>query len=172
MIDFSTHTESLRNWLDSLETRERYLVITGAIALLVSLFYLALWEPVFNNLETQQQRYQSQRQLLNWMKDATQEALSLQSAGAQTASRFKNQSVSSLAERSALSMGVKKNISKHESGTKGVKIQLQQADFDRVIMWLNDMQTKYNIKASNIQIEKLAAAGAVNVRVTLDRVTE
>ncbi|MCW9014200.1 MAG: type II secretion system protein M [Gammaproteobacteria bacterium] len=172
MIDFSTHIEPLKNWLNSLATRERYIVITGAIALLISLFYLIVWEPVFNHLETQQQHYQSQRQLLNWMQDAAEEARLLQSSGAQTASRFNNQSVSSLAERSALSMGVKRNISKQESNKKGVNIQLQQADFDRVILWLNDMQTKYNITASNIQIEKQAIAGAVNVRVALDRTTE
>lgn len=169
MIDFSAQLEPLRNWLDSLQPRERYIVIAGSIALVFILFYLLIWEPVFNKLEVEQQQYQSQRQLLGWMKDTNQEIQSLRASGNATISQFSNQSVSSLVDRSAVSMGIKNNISKQESGKKGVKIQLRQADFDRVILWLNDMQQKYGIQASNIQFEKQEESGAVNVRLTLDR---
>ncbi|VAW69483.1 hypothetical protein MNBD_GAMMA10-1795, partial [hydrothermal vent metagenome] len=32
-------------WLETLEQRERYIVISGGIALLIMVFYLAIWEP-------------------------------------------------------------------------------------------------------------------------------
>lgn len=168
-MDISSHFEPLRNWYDRLEKREKQIVASGAVILLVTLFYLAVWDPVFSTLETEKQRYQSQRQLLSWMKDTGREINRLQSTGASSASRFRNQSVPSLVERSAITSGVKPFIKKQESDKSGVKIQLEQADFDRLIIWIHDLQQKYSIHASKIHIEPQKQPGAVNARITLER---
>ena len=168
-MDIASHIEPLRNRFDKLEKREKHTVIGGSVALLVMLFYLAVWDPVFSTLEAEKQRYQSQRQLLVWMNDTASEISKLQAAGGSSASRFRNQSVSSLVDRSAITTGVKPFIKKQESDTSGVKIQLEQADFDRLIVWINDLQQKYAIQASKINIEPQQQAGTVNARVTLER---
>ncbi len=170
MIDLSAQLAPLQQWLDKLEKRERQLVIGGGIALLLMLLYGLLWEPIFSAQETQKTRYQSQQQLLVWMQENAAKINALQAgAGGSNASRFKNQSVSSLTERSALSMGVKKQISKLESTKKGVKVNFKQVDFDRLVFWLNDLQQKYNIQASSIKIEPQQAPGAVDARISLQR---
>ncbi len=169
MIDIRSHFEPLERWLGTLNARERNLVFAGAIFLFISLFYLAVWDPVFSTLETAKLQNQSQRELLSWMKSASAEARALQSAGAALNNRSKNESLSTLAERSALSSGTKAFIRKLESDKDGVKVQLDQADFDRIIFWLHDMQSKYGIYASSILVEPHKEKGAVNVRITLER---
>lgn len=169
MIDIRSHFEPVERWLGTLNTRERNMVFAGAIFLFISLFYLAIWDPVFSTLESEKLQYQSQRELLSWMKSASTEARALQSAGAALNNRSKNESLSSLAERSALSTGTKAFIRKLESDKDGVKVQLDQADFDRIIFWLHDMQSKYGIYASSILVEPHKEKGAVNVRITLER---
>jgi len=156
-------------WLDTLEVRERYIVTGGAIALLVILFYLIIWEPVISNYEQQIQRNDSQRQLYSWMKSSSNEIQSLKSAGGHTAARFRNQSISSLADRSAISSGVKPYIDKIDQNKKGVKVNLKAADFDRIIMWLSDLENKYAISASKLKIEKSKTEGAVDAQITLER---
>jgi general secretion pathway protein M len=169
-MNMSSQLEPLQRWFDKLEKRERQTVVGGAIILAITIFYLAAWDPIFGTLETERQRNQSQRQLLTFMQDASNEISRLRSSGGSTASRFKNQSILSLVELSATSAGIKQFIKKQESDRSGVKVQLEKADFDRLVAWINDMQQKYAIQASKIHIEAEKEPGAVNARVTLERV--
>ncbi|MFW2373978.1 MAG: type II secretion system protein GspM [Gammaproteobacteria bacterium] len=159
----------LRDWLNKLESRERQIVIAGTISLLIIMFYLIIWDPIFSARNQQAQLLETQHQTLDWMIETGNEIQSLQSGGQTSSHRFNNQSISSLAERSAQSMGVKQQITKLETAKNGVKVELEGADFDRLILWLSDMEQKYAIQASSIQIEKQDKPGAVEARVTLER---
>ena len=169
MIDIQTQLEPLRNWYDKLEKREQIIVSAGAIILGVMLIYLLAWDPVISTLDEEKQKYESNSQLYFWMQDAASEYRSLKSSGAQTNNRFKNQSISSLAERSAQSAGIKQFISKLDSDSKGVKAELNQVSFDSLVIWLSDLSNKYNIQTSGLHIEKLKEPGTVKARITLER---
>lgn len=159
----------LNQWLETLESRERYIVISGGIALLLVLFYLAIWDPIIANYEQQKLQHQSQQQLYSWMKNAGDEIRSLTSSGGSNFSRFKNQSISSLTDRSATTSGVKPFIEKIDQNKKGVKVKIKSASFDRIISWLADMESKYGIYASKVKIEKADKEGAVDALITLER---
>lgn len=169
MIDLQNLLEPVRTRYHSLETREQYIVSAGAIVLTICLFYLLAWEPVISSLDDERQKYESDRQLYFWMQDAANEYRSLQASGTAGINRFKNQSISSLADRSAQSAGIKQYIKKLESDNKGVKAELDQVSFDSLIIWLTDMAQKYNIQASGLHIEKLKEPGTVKARVSLSR---
>jgi len=156
-------------WLETLEQRERYIVISGGIALLIMVFYLAIWEPVTAGFEQQQMQYESQRQLHSWMKGATAQIQALKSTSSNSISRTRNQSISSLADTSATTSGVKPFIEKIEQSKSGVKVTLKAANFDRIIIWLDDMQSKYGIFAVKVKVEKSKKTGAVDANITLER---
>lgn len=172
MIDLSSYFSPIQQRLDAMEKRERLMVISAFIIVVITLFYALIWEPVFSELDQQKQRYQSQSQLLVWMKEKAQLINTLQASGSQSTTRFNNQSISSLVDRSAQSMGISSFIKKQTADKKGVKLDLEQVSFDKMISWLNDMQIKYGIQTSNIKIEKQNRSGAVKVRVTLERELE
>lgn len=166
----SSQLEPLQQWLEKLEKRERLLVVYGGIFLIFIVLYAAIWEPIIGGLELEKSRNQSQQQLLSWMQESAQQVKVYQStSGGNAVNQFKNQSVSSLTERSARSMSVKSYISKLESTKKGVKVELKAASFDQIIYWLNDLQKKYGIQASSIKIEPQDANGMVDARITLER---
>ena len=169
MKDLNSLMEPLQQQFDNLQAREKKIVIAGLIAFCFSLFYLLIWDPIFSHLDEQQLEFQSQTELLSWMQDTNQEIKAIRATGAISSSQFANQSISSLADRSAISMGVKPFIQKMETDKDAIKLQLDQASFDRIIFWLDDMQTKYNILASDIHIEKQQADGTVKARITLER---
>ena len=170
-MDLTRYFQPIQNWLDKLNSREQNIVTAGIIFLIISLFYLIIWEPVFSALETERQKYESERQLYFWMKDASSELKALQSSGAKYNNQFKNKSISSLAELSAQSTGIKQHIKKLDSDSKGVKAELDQVSFDNLIIWLSDMAEKYNIQVSSLHIEKSNEPGTVNARITLERDT-
>jgi len=158
-------------WLNTLEKRERQIVIIGAISLLIMMFYLIIWEPITAKHEEQQLQNISQRQLYSWMNNASTEIRSLKSTGNSSIARFRNQSISSLADRSAVSSGIKPFIEKIDQTKKGVNIRLKAANFDSIVIWLTDMQNKYGITASKVKIEKTATKGSVDAQITLERST-
>ena len=163
------YIESLQRWLESLQPRERHIVVSGSITLAVILFYLLLWDPVFTKLNDARQNADTQRQLLIWMKTSAQEIQNLQSSGNRLAPNLANQSVSSLVTLSAQSNGVQDFVTKLDSTNEGVEVQLTNADFDRILTWLNDLQTRYTIQARKIVIEPQVDPGTVNARITLEK---
>lgn len=161
--------EPARQWLNTLQPREKFIVIYGGIALLFILFYLLIWSPITEQLEQQQQKYVSQQQLHSWMKNAANEVVSIKSSTAGSAARFRNQSITSLADRSARITGVKGFINKIEQSKDDVKVTLNSADFDLVISWLADLQEKYGITSSSVKIEKTSESGSIDAYITLQR---
>ncbi len=169
MNRFYSLIEPLNQWLNSLEKRERRVVIVGGLSLVPILFYLLIWEPITSSHEQQQLTYGSQKQLLNWMSNAASEIQSLNASGASTAARFQNQSISSLAERSATTTGIKPFITKIDQSKTGVKVSLKAASFDMMIDWLTVLQNTYAISASRVKIEPTKTAGSVDAEITLER---
>ncbi len=162
----------IRLKLDELEPRERIIVIAGSIGLAIMLFYLIIWEPITSRYEHQLLQHDSQRQLYSWMQEAGAEIRSLSASGGRSTSRFKNHSISSLADRSAATSGVKVSIEKMTQSKKGVKVQLKTANFDRIVIWLNDLETNYGIVASKVKVETAKIKGAVNASILLERVNK
>ncbi len=169
MIVLDRLLQPVTQWLDTLEKRERQTVQTGATVLVIMILYLAIWDPITSSYNEQQLQYQSQRQLHDWMREAASEIRGLEASGNSMAARFRNQSISSLADRSATTSGVKPFINKIDQGKEGVKVTLKQADFDRIITWLADMENKYGIIATKVKVEKAKASGAVDADITLER---
>jgi len=159
----------VNKWLDTLELRERRIVITGAISLFIMLLYLVIWEPITTRHEQQQQEYESQRQLYHWIKQATAEIDQLKSSGSSNIAKYRNQSIASLTDRSATTTGIKPYIEKLEQSNDGVKASIKSADFDRIVVWLTDLENKYGIIASNVKVEKAKTQGAVDAHITLLR---
>ena len=160
---------SLNQWLDSLEEREKYFVIGGTIALVITLLYLIIWEPIISNFEQQQQKYEDQRQLYSWMKVSSSEIQKIKASGGNLAARSRSQSISSLADRSAITTGIKPFIETIDQNKKGVKVSLVSADFDKIILWLADLENKYGIITTKLKIDKSKIAGAVDAKITLER---
>lgn len=98
---------ALNTWYVSLQQRERLLVLATSTILVITLFYILAWEPVFMGLEQQQQKYDSQRNVLAWMLTASAEAKVLKTSGIRPANKS-NQPVSLIVDQSATSAGLKK----------------------------------------------------------------
>lgn len=168
-MNLQQHIEPLQRWLDSLQQRERLTVIAGAIALVIMLFYLLIWDPVFTRLQTAKDNVTAQKQLLVWMQESAREIRSLQASNSAMSPHLMKQSVSALVTMSAQSMGVQNYVTRLDTAKDGVEAQLDNADFDRVVLWLNDLQTRYGIRATRIVIDPRPDPGAVNARITLER---
>lgn len=163
------YLDTFNLWYTSLQSRERLLVLITSAAMAITLFYLLIWEPVYQGLEQQQQKYNSQRSVLAWMKTASSEANALKRSGVRPANNS-NQPVSLILEQSAASTGLQKNIGKLESsGKEGARIKLDAASFDQMLIWLNTLQQRHGVNITSANIERADKSGTVNARLSFTR---
>jgi general secretion pathway protein M len=162
--------DALIFWYKGLQPRDQLLTAVMSVILLITIFYIAIWEPVYDGLSKQQQLYVSQQNALLWMQQASAEAKSLKLSGGAVNRRSNNQPVSLVIEQSASTAGLKKNLSKLESsGKSGAQAKLEMASFDQMLIWINTLKRSYNVNITSANIEHTDKEGAVNARLTFNR---
>lgn len=161
--------EALNLWYQSLAQRDRIMVIGTSVVMVITLFYLLVWEPLYQGLEQQQQQYKSQQSIVSWMQQAAAEIKTLKRSGAKTATKS-NQPVSLIIEQSAKISGLKNNIGKLESsGKQGARVKLDTASFDQMLIWLNTLEKRHGITVTSASIERAEKTGTVNARLSFSR---
>lgn len=162
--------EALTTWYRNLEPREKLLVAVTSVILLITIFYIAIWEPVYNGLDQQQKLYNSQQNTLLWMQQASAEVKALKRSGASAKKRNSNQPVSLIIEQSASTAGLKKNLSKLESsGKTGAQAKLEAVSFDQMLIWINALKRNNGVIISSANIERADKPGTVNARLSFSK---
>lgn len=162
--------EELQHWYHGLQQRERQLVLAASAVIIVTLLYLIIWEPIVKGVDDQALKYQTQAEILDWMQAAAAEVSTLKASGAAKRTTNSSQPVSLLVEKSIATAGLKPYLRKLESTTdKGARITIDAASFDQVLLWLSTLQTQYGITVTSANLDRDDKAGAVNVRMTLNR---
>lgn len=162
--------DDLQQWFQGLQARERHLVLTAAVVIIVTLCYLVLWEPLHKSKSDQISRLQSQLEIISWMQTASAEIKALRASGTTAKQANNSQPVSLLVEKSAAASGLKQYLSKLEStSNKGARVKIDAASFDQLVLWLNNLQTQYGISVTTANIDRHSTPGTVNARLTLNR---
>lgn len=161
--------ETLILWHQSLPQRDRMLVNATSVFIVITLFYLLIWEPVYQGLEQQRQLHESQQNIVSWMREAAVEVKALKRSGAKTVTSS-NQPVSLLVEKSAEISGLKNNLGKLESsGKQGARVKLDTASFNQMLIWLNTLEKQHGITITSANIERAEKPGTVNARLSFNR---
>jgi general secretion pathway protein M len=157
----------MKDWFFGLEPRERTLVSAGAALLLLLLLYLIIWRPVAGKYAGLKADVELQQQNLAWMQQAAAQITALQRSSAGGAKGLGGRSLLAVVDQSARSGGLAGAIKRIEpDGSKGVKVWLEAAAFDPMIIWLGQLSKAYRIEPSMITLEPVGD-GRVNARLTL-----
>ncbi len=162
--------DAFNDWFATLDQRERLLVIATAVTIVITLFYVIIWEPVHQGLEEQQQLYLSQHNNFLWMQEAAAEVRSLKAAGGSQKVQS-NQPISLILEQSISTTGLKSNLNKIESsGKKGARVKLDAASFDQMLIWLNTLEQRHGIIVTSANIERADKPGLISARISFDKI--
>lgn len=160
----------LKQWFASLPQKEQWMVLSTSILIVATLFYLIVWEPVHLGLQAEQQKKQSQTEILLWMQQAAGEVNTLRSSGAQGSIRDKNKPTTLVIEQTLKNAGLKTSLNKLESsGKNGARVILNEAPFNQILVWLNTLATHNGIQVVSANIERHDSPGRVNARLTFER---
>ena len=162
--------QQIKQWFNSLPLKEQRLVLATGLLIFLTLFYLIVWEPVHAGLTAEQQKQQSQKEILLWMQQAAVEAHTLQASGNRSTVRDKNKPVTLIIEQTVNNAGLKSSVNKIESsGNNGARVILNDASFNQILVWLNTLATYNGIQVVSANIERASESGQANARLTLER---
>lgn len=160
----------IKYWFNTLPTKEQWLLSATSLLIIATLFYLIVWEPVHIGLKAEQQRQQSQQEILIWMQQAATQVHALRATGNRSSVRDINKPATLVIEQSINIAGLKQSLSKIESsGKNGGRVILNNASFNQMLIWLNTLVTHNGIQVVNANIEHANNPGRVNARLTLER---
>jgi general secretion pathway protein M len=160
----------MKAWWATLANRERLLVVLAGGAVLVALLYLLVWEPFAQERSALASRVEAHRQDLAWMEQAASELQRLRATTRATTVGDRQRSMLAVIDSSAKQTGLRKVIQRMEPvGQDGVKLWLENADFDLLIRWLGDLKQRFGIRVTRASFDRSDTPGRVDSRLSLQR---
>ena len=161
--------DDLRQRFETLEVRERRFLLAGAIVLLFSVVFLAVVQPLRSYHANLENRVAAERELVAWMRGAAEV---LQQRGPRQAATDRSGSLLATADASARDAGLAQALRRiQQDGEDAVRVRLESAGFDTVIVWLENLEQRYGIVPSEMTVERIDTPGMVNASLTLTRST-
>ncbi len=141
-----------------------------SLLIIVTLFYLIIWEPIHVGLEEEKQKQQSRQEILIWMQQAANEVKTLRVSGTRSTIRDKNKPITLVIEQAINNAGLKTSVNKIESsGSDGARVTLNEASFNQILVWLNTLATHNGIQVVSANIERGTKPGRANARLSFER---
>lgn len=160
--------QSVRDWLAGLEQRERHLVISGAVLLIIMILYVAIWEPLTSSVEKLRATARDQQTALVWMKQASSEIRRLRGSQGRKA-LASGQSLLTLVDSTAKSSGLGGAMKRVQpDGENKVRVWMEGASFDEVIRWLVQLESSHGVGIESSVFELKENAGRVDARLVLE----
>lgn len=162
----------MKEWFDELESRERLLVISGAVALVIFLVYVLVLQPLRSSYHDLKENVSVQRETAQWMQQGAHQVQQLRRAGGATSKGLGGRSLLAVADSTARAGGLGPFLKRVEpEGKNGVRVWLEGASFDDLVKWLGILSTSHGVDVDNASLERSESAGRVNARLTLQAVT-
>jgi general secretion pathway protein M len=156
--------KKLQAWYESLQERERRLVLWGSIVVGILVLVGGVLLPLQSAVSQAVDRSEARNQDLEWMRLHLQEIRD----GAALVRRDTNEAPVVLVDRVGHEAGIASTFrGTQPSGAAGVRIQLEGVAFDAMIEWLGTLDERYGYSVESITIDRTAKIGLVNANVTL-----
>ncbi len=161
----------MKEWFYSLQPRERLMVSTCAVVAAIALIYLMIWAPFADKHAQLVTNVKAERETLAWMQQASQEIQQLRQSNPRIAAVNDTRSLLSIVDSTAKQAGVREPITHMEpEGDDGVKLSMDNADFDATIQWLGVLKRSHNVEVVRASISPSSGApGKVDTQFSLQR---
>ncbi|UCE89503.1 MAG: type II secretion system protein M, partial [Pseudomonadota bacterium] len=128
--------------------------------------YQLIWVPITGSVSAMEEEVAAKQKQLVWMQEATQQIQVLRRAGGGKRPTSAG-SLLSLTESTArqAKVAVKKV---QDEGDRGVRVWLEEAAFDDVLLWLDRLQHEHGVLIQELSVERQASPGKVNGRAVLE----
>lgn len=158
----------MRAWFESLQVREQRLLIGGGVVLVLTLFWLFVWDPIaVGSARAVEDVERKQRLLERARRTLTAAAPAAVTPGATGACA---QSLTLLVANTVRDAGLGNAYrSSSPFGTDGLRVSLENASFDLTVTWLGRLQTECGIEVDSGSFTNRTEPGRVDASIALER---
>lgn len=158
----------MKHWWQGLAPRERLLVGGGGLLALILLGWALLWSPFSQRLAELDSSVSEQRVTYEAMREDAGRIRQLQAGGGARAAGLGGRSLLAVVDQSVRAGRLAPALRHLEpEGRDRVRLRLEGAAFDELVLWLDQLQTRHGIRAEAVDIEAAEAPGRVDARLTL-----
>jgi type II secretory pathway component PulM len=150
--------------LDTMSARERRMVLFGALGAVALLLIGVVW-PLDSSVSRAQERIGRKQADLVWMRSVGPE---LANSGPVTTPTTRQESLIVVVDSAAREAGLGSSLTSSEpSGTGGLRVRLEKAQFGLVVGWLARLAEQNGIAVESATIDNAGAPGIVNAGLVL-----
>jgi type II secretory pathway component PulM len=161
----------MRNWLESLDSRERIFVLGGGVVVVIALLYAFIWAPLDNGHKA------LQSSVVVWQRslDELRPLAGLQQAPPGTTQTAQSQSPRTpvvIVDQTLRARGLDRSLQRSQPTTSnGIRVEFENVAFDDLMLWLEDLSTQYamHVASGSFSTSSQAGPGRINATLTLER---
>ena len=160
----------MRDWLESLERRERMFVLGGAAAVVLALFYALVWSPLDSGHKYLQSSVETWQQSLAELRPLR----GMQSATTEVSRPAPNsqQTPVVIVDQTLRARGLDRSLQRSQPTTSnGIRVEFENVAFDDLVLWLDDLSSQYamEVASGSLSATTQAGPGRINATLTLER---
>jgi general secretion pathway protein M len=153
----------LRTWYASLSARDQRVVAVGAVILAIIILIGGILMPLQSAVSSAAKGTETRREDLAWMRVNAPEVRAL---GGQLPADTGEAPVV-LVDRVGREAGLASALrGTQPNATGGVRVQLEAAPFDTLVVWLDTLDRNYGLAIESITVDRTPVPGTVNASIS------
>ena len=160
----------MRDWFESLESRERVLVAIGALFVLGAVFYVAVWQPLDTGQKTLAANVDSWERSLAELRPL--KSMQPVNGAAPTPTSGRMQTPVVIVDQTLRARGLDRALQRSQPTTSdGIRVEFEDVSFDDLVLWLGDLSNQYSMQvaAGSFSASSRSGPGRINATLTLER---
>ncbi|MDG2156324.1 MAG: type II secretion system protein GspM [Gammaproteobacteria bacterium] len=157
----------LNTWVRSMTPRERLMVAAASVLVVVALAWLLLLNPLYSSQEQLAQRVNGKSTLF---AELQQRAANRANQPVTRSIQGLDQSIVVVIDRTTRLRGLSPYLKRNQpDGNNIVRLRFENAPFDDLVTWLNEVKVGYGLAATSASIDLAGSPGRINCSVVLER---
>lgn len=159
----------MRDWFESLESRERLFVTLGGVIVAVALFWGLIWAPLDKGHRELQQRVTTWERSLAEIRPLA--SMPQPQNGSQPASAAGSAQSPVVIVDSTLRTHGLGQPKRSQPTPNGIRVEFENVAFDKLVVWLGDLSHRYGmeVQAGSLSAATNESPGRINATLTLER---
>ena len=161
----------MKDWFESLESREQIFVGAGAVVVMLALLFAFVWVPLDKGHQALAgsvatwERSLAELRPLRGLQQAP-------GASRPTTPANARQTPVVIVDRTLRARGLDRSLKRSQPTTgSGIRVEFEAVAFDDLVLWLNDLSTQYamHVASGSMSTANRAGPGRINATLTLER---
>ncbi|MFO2503426.1 GspM family type II secretion system protein LspM [Legionella pneumophila serogroup 1] len=153
----------MKTYLNTLNDREKWMVIVAGVSLFIYGYYLLLYAPLSNQVNQKSTQLIEKTETLEWMKQVRMQKRSAK----RKESVDNSQLLTILASQLKNNKTLKFPYQLQQTGSGDVQLTFDEVPFQNFIQWLAKINEVYSINIKQFDVEKTSTPGVTRLMIIL-----